>query len=483
MPLLKEMVRSGVAINKFTATSILLACSQMAMLREANQLHGMIMKTELYLDQVVKKALISTYASLRDVQCCEKVFEEVGTVSNRSIWSAFISGMAMLREANQLHGMIMKTELYLDQVVKEALISTYASLRDIQCCEKVFEEVGRVSNRSIWSAFISGVSGHNLERSIQLLRRMCWKGIRPNDKCYASIFSSVDSMELGKQLHSSVIKDGFIQDVLVGSALSTIEEAMSTAQLMVTTGFHIDSFVCSSILSLCADMARPLCGKLLHGYATKIGILYDLSVSSSLVKLYSKSGNLDDSRKVFDEISAPDVVTWTAIIDGYAQHGSGHDALAMFDLMMKRGVKPDTVILVSVLSACGRNGLVEEGIKHFSSMRTVYGVEPTLHHYCCMVDLLGRSGRLAEAKSFIEGMPVKPDLMVYGAHYFAACRVYDDAAIGQFVESMIREENYDSGCFATLSNIRANSGDWEAVEKIRKSVKGVKKEPGWSMVV
>ncbi|GJM98817.1 hypothetical protein PR202_ga15857 [Eleusine coracana subsp. coracana] len=149
--------------------------------------------------------------------------------------------------------------------------------------------------------------------------------------------------------------------------------------------------------------------------------------------------------------------------------------------MMKRGVKPDTVILVSVLSACGRNGLVEEGIKHFSSMRTVYGVEPTLHHYCCMVDLLGRSGRLAEAKSFIEGMPVKPDLMVWST-LLAACRVYDDAAIGQFVESKIREENYDSGCFATLSNIRANSGDWEAVEKIRKSVKGVKKEPGWSMV-
>uniref|UniRef100_A0A0A9CX26 Pentatricopeptide repeat-containing protein n=1 Tax=Arundo donax TaxID=35708 RepID=A0A0A9CX26_ARUDO len=168
-----------------------------------------------------------------------------------------------------------------------------------------------------------------------------------------------------------------------------IEEAISLFQLMVATGFQIDRFVCSSILSLCADMARPLYGKLLHGYATKVGILSDLSVSSSLVKLYSKSGNLHDSRKVFDEIRVPDLVTWTAIIDGYAQHGSGQDALAMFDLMIGCGVKPDTVVLVSVLSACGRNGLVEEGFKHFNSMRTVYGVEPLLHHYCCMVDLLG----------------------------------------------------------------------------------------------
>jgi pentatricopeptide repeat protein len=259
------------------------------------------------------------------------------------------------------------------------------------------------------------------------------------------------------------------------------EEAISTVQLMLATGFYIDRFVCSSILSLCADMARPLCGKLLHRYAIKVGMLSDLSVSSSLVKLYSKSGNLDDSRKVFDEISALDLVTWTAIIDGYAQHGSGHDALAMFDLRIRYGAKPDAVILVSVLSACVGNGLVEEGFNNFKSMRTVYGIEPTLHHYCCMVDLLGRSGRLEDAKSYIESMLVKPDFMVWST-LLAACRIHDDAVLGHFVKDKIHEGNYDSGFIKTLSNIGANSGDCEAVEDIRKSVKAVEKEPGWSIV-
>ncbi|KAJ1289663.1 hypothetical protein BS78_02G181800 [Paspalum vaginatum] len=555
MLLLVEMVRSGVAINKYTATSILLACSQ----------------------------------------------------------------VSMIREASQVHGMIMKTELYSDHVVMEALISTYANVGAIQMCEKVFQEVGTVSNRSIWSAFISGVSSHSLQRSTELLRRMLLQGLRPNDKCYASFFSSIDSNELGRQMHSMVIKDGYVQGVLVGSALSTMysrcnnlkdslmvfdemqerdevswtsmiagfathgcsaeafqvfrnmiadgftpddvslrailsacnipecllkgkevhghvlrvyggttsinhflvsmyskcqdvqtarrifdatpckdqailssmitgyatngdsEEAVSLFQLMLETGFQIDRFVCSSIISICAGMEKPFFGKLLHTYATKAGMLSDLSVSSSLVKLYSKSGNLDDSRKVFDEINVPDLVTWTAIIDGYAQHGSSQDALAMFDLMITSGVKPDTVVLVSVLSACARNGLVEEGFKHFNLMRTVYGVEPVLHHYCCMVDLLGRSGRLAEAKSFIESMHLKPDSMVWST-LLAACRVHDDAVLGRFVENKMREENYDSGCFATLSNIRASSGDWEGVMEIRKSVKDVKKEPGWSML-
>uniref|UniRef100_A0A8R7TV52 Pentatricopeptide repeat-containing protein n=1 Tax=Triticum urartu TaxID=4572 RepID=A0A8R7TV52_TRIUA len=66
----------------------------------------------------------------------------------------------------------------------------------------------------------------------------------------------------------------------------------------------------------------------------------------------------------------------------------------MFDLMIRRGVKPDNVVLVSFLTACSRNGLVEESFNYFKSMRNVYGLEPALHHYCCMVDLLGRSASL-----------------------------------------------------------------------------------------
>jgi pentatricopeptide repeat protein len=250
---------------------------------------------------------------------------------------------------------------------------------------------------------------------------------------------------------------------------------------MVEAGFLIDRFICSSVISLCANIARPLYGKLLHGYATKVGIQSDLSVSSSLVKLYSKTGNLFDSRKVFDEINSPDLVTWTAIIDGYAQHGSGQDSLEMFDLMIRRGIKPDNFVLVTILSACSRNGLVEEGFNLFKSMRTVYGVEPVLDHYCCMVDLLGRSGRLAEAKSFIESMPMKPDFMVWST-LLAACRLHDDAVLGRFVESKLHEDNYDPGSSTTLSNILANSGDWEEAARVRKSMKGTKKEPGWSMV-
>ena len=554
MLLLREMVRCGVAINKYTATSILLACSHMSMIREASQVHGMIMKTDLYLDHVVKEALISTYANIGAIQLCEKVFQEVGTVSNRSIWSAFISAVSshslqrsilLLRRmlcqglrpndkcyvsvfsfvdsielGKQLHSLVIKDGLVQAVLVGSALSTMYSKCNDLQDSYKIFEEM-QERDKVSWTSMVAGFAthGHSVE-AFQVFRNMIVDGFTPDDVSLRAILSACNIPECllkGKEVHGHVIRVyggttsinhclismySKCQDVQTArrifdatqckdqvmlysmifrySANSYTEEAISLFHLMLTSGFQIDGSVCSSIISICADMARPFYGKLLHGYAAKVGILSDLSVSSALLKLYSKSGNLDESRKLFDEISDPDLVTWTAIIDGYAQHGSSQDALVMFDLMIRCRVKPDPVVFVSVLSACGRNGLVEEGFKYFNSMRTVYGVEPVLHHYCCMVDLLGRSGRLAEAKSFIESMPVKPDLMVWST-LLAACRVHDDAVLGRFVENKIREENYDSGCFATLSNIRANSGDWEGVMDIRKSVKDVKKEPGWTM--
>ncbi|TVU09518.1 hypothetical protein EJB05_42998, partial [Eragrostis curvula] len=612
-----DMVRGSCEPNSFTYSGALSACAAGADMRIGTAVHGMVVRRDPQYDVFIGTSIVNMYAKCGDMGAAMREFWRMpvrNVVSWTTAIAAFVqeeepasamllfremvrsgvkinkftatsillacSHMLMSWEGSQVHGMIIKTELYLDQVVKEALISTYAHVGDIQCCEKVFEEVGTVSNRSIWSAFISGVCSHNLERSIQLFRKMCLKGTRPNDKCYASIFSSVDSVELGKQLHSSVIKDGFVHGVLVGSALSTMYskcdalddsykvfeemqerdgvswtsmvtgfathdrsvEAFQLFRNMVLDGFMPDHVSLTAIISACHGPQCLIKGKEIHGHILRVYgettsmnhcfvsmyskcqdvqtarrffdatpckdqvllssmisgyaindcseeaisiiqlmVATGFHIDSSLVKLYSKSGNLDDSCKVFDEISDPDLVTWTALIDGYAQHGNGHDALAMFNQMIRYGVKPDAFILVSVLSACSRNGLVEEGFNHFNSMRTVYGIEPTLHHYCCMVDLLGRSGRLADAKSFIESMPVKPDLMVWST-LLAACRVHDDALLGHFVENKIRDENYDSGYFATLSNIRANSGDWEAVEKIRKSVKGVKKEPGWSML-
>ena len=140
--------------------------------------------------------------------------------------------------------------------------------------------------------------------------------------------------------------------------------------------------------------------------------------------------------------------------------------------------------LVSVLSACSHNGLLEEGFCYFNSMSADYRIEPKAHHYACMVDLLGRSGRLKEAVDFIHRMPIEPDSLVWST-LLGACRVHGDAELGRLAAKKVLElVPHDSGSYISLSNISAGMGEWEEVLRIRCSMKGggIKKEPGWSII-
>ena len=80
--------------------------------------------------------------------------------------------------------------------------------------------------------------------------------------------------------------------------------------------------------------------------------------------------------------------------------------------MLKQGVVPNGATFVGILFACGRAGLVDEGMKFFPLMQKSYGVAPTLEHYACVVDLLGRLGYLQEVEEFIKAMPIEADGVV-----------------------------------------------------------------------
>jgi len=109
------------------------------------------------------------------------------------------------------------------------------------------------------------------------------------------------------------------------------------------------------------------------------------------------------------------VVTWNAMIGGYAIHGHGKEALKQFEQMREEGVQPDDITFVCLLSACSHLGLVDEGLCFYSSMSTVYTISAKLEHYTCMVDLFGRAGRLHEAENMLKAMPSKPNTGVWRA--------------------------------------------------------------------
>ncbi|KAJ0702162.1 putative tetratricopeptide-like helical domain superfamily [Helianthus annuus] len=95
-------------------------------------------------------------------------------------------------------------------------------------------------------------------------------------------------------------------------------------------------------------------------------------------------------------------------------HGHARTSLETFSDLLTRGIPLNSITFIGVLSACCHAGLVEEGERHFRSMKNVYNIEPNIKHYGCMVDLLGRAGRLKEAEEMINIMPMKADVVIWG---------------------------------------------------------------------
>jgi pentatricopeptide repeat protein len=245
-------------------------------------------------------------------------------------------------------------------------------------------------------------------------------------------------------------------------------------------GVEPDAFSFVGLLNACASVCALEEGRRLHQQIIDRELETDMFVNSSLVDMYAKCGSIVDAKRAFDKMSTKNVVLWNALLGGYAMHGHAKEALEHFEQMVDGGVEVDRVTFLSLLSACGHAGLVDEGLYYFSSMGKDHGISPTVKHYACVVDLLGRAGRLHEAEDLIETMPCAPDATVWMS-LLGACTVYGNVEVGEGIAKQVLETHPgESAGYVLLSNLYASAGKWESrasTQRLR-TEKGVEKQPG-----
>jgi pentatricopeptide repeat protein len=128
--------------------------------------------------------------------------------------------------------------------------------------------------------------------------------------------------------------------------------------------------------------------------------------------------------------------------------------------------------------------LLDEGQVLYNLMVRDYGINPTVQHYTCMIDLLGHCGQLDEAYDLVRNMSVKPDSGVWGA-LLNSCKIHGNVELAELaLEKLIELEPDDSGNYVILANMYAQSGKWEGVEKLRQVMinKGIKKNIACSWI-
>ncbi|KAL9670149.1 hypothetical protein QQ045_007700 [Rhodiola kirilowii] len=223
----------------------------------------------------------------------------------------------------------------------------------------------------------------------------------------------------------------------------------------------------------------------IHALLMRIGFANNTSAANALITMYARCGDLASSKSAFDALDSKDVVSWTAMILAYSNHGHGKDALHIFGQMLKFGIKPDEITFVAVLSACSHSGLVKKGQCIFNSMQNVYGLEPKAEHYSSLVDILARAGQVDEAMTVASLVPTtKQDGAFFGT-LLGACKLQDQVDLANRVGTKLLElEPSSSGGYVLLSNVYAAKGKWEEFARVRKKMKdmNVKKVPGISQI-
>ena len=238
------------------------------------------------------------------------------------------------------------------------------------------------------------------------------------------------------------------------------------------------------MLSACAHLGALGQGEWIRAYINKNGIGINDFVATALVVMYSKCGNIGKALNVFRSASRKDISTWNSIIVGLGMHGFGENALETFSDMLVKGFEPNEVTFIAVLSACSRAGMLNEGRHMFQLMVDDYGIQPTIEHYGCMVDLLGRVGLLEEALDLVKTRPLK-EAHVLWESLLSACKNHGNVEMAEHVARKLLELNpQDSAGYVQLSNTYAALKRWDDVLNVRRKMKALKinKEPGCSMI-
>lgn len=329
------------------------------------------------------------------------------------------------KEGAQIHGQAIKFGLGTDIYIQNSLISMYGKCGEMKYSSKVFDLAGTNKTIASWSALLAAHARNGQwNECLNLFMKMNNEGWRADETSMVSALTSCShagAFDLGRSIHCSLLR----------------------------------------------NISEP-----------------DMTSQTALIDMYCNCGRLEKGLDIFERMKIKNVWTYSVMISGLAMHGDGEGALQIYSRMLKQGLEPNEVVYVSVLNACSRAGLLKEGLQCFDRMRFEHRIKPTLLHYNCMVDLMGRAGKLEEAHKLIKEMQVEPDEVTWRC-LLSACKVHGNFELAEIAHRKLLELNsQNTGDCISLSNMYAQAKRWEDAAKLRKDIanRGLSQVPGISRV-
>ncbi|KAK9271167.1 hypothetical protein L1049_026756 [Liquidambar formosana] len=271
--------------------------------------------------------------------------------------------------------------------------------------EKVTFNLSQSSSHELVGVLCGRLEGKSIHFSYDLGREFHAKKKKKDSIIVSRVSQREVARVLGEHQVSSDLKR-LCRERKVEAVLEAIDE-------MEKNGVFMDSGNLVELLQVCGDLKLLAVGKRIHEYIVRSPSMPKTVVFNKLVEMYCKFGDTGEARRVFEQIPDRNLDSWNKMLLGLAENGGGEEAIGIFTQMKKDGTRPDGSTFVGVLMACRCLGAVQEGLTHFESMSGYYGITPSMEHYVSIVELLGISKKIAQAKEFIANLPIEPSSMVW----------------------------------------------------------------------
>ncbi|THG17443.1 hypothetical protein TEA_006833 [Camellia sinensis var. sinensis] len=443
-----QIIHKGAEQDHFVITRFISLCTSLfSNISYASSVFDRVLQPNIYL----WNTLIKGYCKHSSLAQCISVFLRMKQSGNvvpdeytfPSLLKACSSELA-LKEGQAIHGLIVRYGTEHDVFVGSSLVDLYGKCREIEFARKVFDGMC-VRNEVSWTSMIVGyVNAGDLIEAKKLFDVMPKRNMNGQPNEAVEIFLKMQSMNIKP-----------------------------------------DEFIVVSLMSACSQIGSLEQAKWVDSYVSQSSLdLHQVHVLAALIDMNAKCGNMGRATMLFEKMPKRDLVCFCSMIQGLSIHGHGVQAVSLFRRMINEGITPDDVAFTVILNACSHAGLVEEGCRFFDSMINEYSLVPSTYHYACMVDLLGRSGKLRAAYELLKSMLVEPHAGAWGA-LLGACKLHNDIELGEEIAAQLFEIEPHNACsYVLLSDIYAAADRWLDVSFLRSQMieMGVKKKPGRSLI-
>ncbi|PKU77366.1 pentatricopeptide repeat-containing protein At2g22410, mitochondrial [Dendrobium catenatum] len=327
-----------------------------------------------------------------------------------------------------IHVHVLKLGFISDVFISNALISLYSSCKELGYARQLFDEM-TVRDLVSWNSLICGSA----------------KAQRFNDV-----------LRLFEMMRAAKVKADGVTMVNVISACTQLRE------------WELGETVVKYIEDNCIEVDLYL-GNTLIDYYGRRGFVEDAQklfdemreknsiTMNAMIATFAKAGDLVGARKMFDRMPERDLVSWSLMITGYCQMKNFLEALELFRKMQKTKIKPDEIVIASVLSACAHLVARNLGRSVHACIRR-NGITMDIFVGNTLIDMYSKCGCISEAYKVFDGMRKKDTLTWNSIILGLATSGNGDSALQAFSDMLRTEFKPDEVTFLGVLIACVHSG-------------------------